>query len=393
MDKEGNGIEGVKFNVKVKDGSDIGTFTTDENGEIFIPDLDAGWYTVTETFVPGRYILDPTPHDVLLEEGASGDGKAYYTLRLENKRTPELTIYKKDSIVGGPVEGAKFQVWYAGDGEAAGSLEDLGIYYSDENGQINLGKTENDRLKPGWYQVTELEAPDGYQIKDPATQSIYLAGDDVKSLTFENTPLSAIIVLKKDSVNGNPVPGCTFQLRYLGGTSGTGGTVIGQKTTGTNGSVIWTQLEAGTYIVEEIEAADGYNIVTAAQTVYISGKDQDVITVEFDNAPDGNLLIKKVCSVNPGTTLAGAEFKVTYADGTLIGESNGIYTTDANGEILISGLEPGKSVVVTETKAPAGFIIDTPARAWSSPRRRLPQASSSIPSPRPSSSRLARRSP
>ena len=359
VDKEGNGIEGVKFNVKVKDGSDIGTFTTDENGEIFIPDLDAGWYTVTETFVPGRYILDPTPHDVLLEEGASGDGKAYYTLRLENKRTPELTIYKKDSIVGGPVEGAKFQIWYAGDGEAAGSLEDLGIYYSDENGQINLGKTDTDRLKPGWYQVTELEAPDGYQIKDPATQSIYLAGDDVKSLTFENTPLSAIIVLKKDSVNGNPVPGCTFQLRYLGGTSGTGGTVIGQKTTGTNGSVIWTQLEAGTYIVEEIEAADGYNIVTAAQTVYISGKDQDVITVEFDNAPDGNLLIKKVCSVNPGTTLAGAEFKVTYADGTLIGESNGIYTTDANGEILISGLEPGKSVVVTETKAPAGFIIDT----------------------------------
>ena len=149
---------------------------------------------------------------MLLEEGASGDGKAYYTLRLENLKTPELTIYKKDSIVGGPVEGAKFQIWYAGDGEAAGSLEDLGIYYSDENGQINLGKTENDRLKPGWYKVTELEAPDGYQIKDPATQTIYLAGDDVKSLTFENTPLSAIIVLKKDSVNGNPVPGCTCLL-------------------------------------------------------------------------------------------------------------------------------------------------------------------------------------
>lgn len=359
VDKEGKGIEGVKFNVKVKDGSDIGTFTTNENGEIFIPDLEAGWYTVTETYVPDRYILDPTPHDVLLEAGASGDGKIAYTLRLENKRTPELTIYKKDSIVGGPVEGAKFQIWYAGNGEAAGSLVDLGIYYSDENGQINLGKTSTDRLKEGWYRVTELEAPDGYQIKDPATQEIYLAGDDVKSLTFENTPLSAIVVLKKDSVNGNPVPGCTFQLRYLGGTSGTGGTVIGQKVTGVNGSVIWTQLEAGTYIVEEIEAADGYNIVTAAQTVYISGKDQDVITVEFDNDPDGNLLIKKVCSVNPSVTLKGAEFKVTYADGTLIGENNGIFTTDANGEILISNLEPGKSVVVTETKAPAGYIIDT----------------------------------
>ncbi|MCB7363009.1 prealbumin-like fold domain-containing protein, partial [Flavonifractor plautii] len=73
------------------------------------------------------------------------------------------------------------------------------------------------------------------------------------------------------------------------------------------------------------------------------------ITVRFENMPDGNLLIRKVCSANPSVTLPDAEFKVTYADGTLIGDSNGIYRTDENGEILISGLQPGKSVVVTET--------------------------------------------
>ena len=75
--------------------------------------------------------------------------------------------------------------------------------------------------------------------------------------------------------------------------------------------------------------------------------------------PDGNLLIRKVCAVNPSVTLANAEFKVMYADGTLNGDSNGIFRTDENGEILITGLKPGKSVVVTETKAPDGFIIDT----------------------------------
>ena len=48
-----------------------------------------------------------------------------------------------------------------------------------------------------------------------------------------------------------------------------------------------------------------------------------------------------------------------YADGTLIGDGNGIYRTDENGEIRIEGLKPGKSVVVTETRAPAGFILDT----------------------------------
>ena len=48
-----------------------------------------------------------------------------------------------------------------------------------------------------------------------------------------------------------------------------------------------------------------------------------------------------------------------YADGTLIGDSNGVYHTDENGEIRIPGLKPGKSVVVTETRAPDGFILDT----------------------------------
>ena len=84
-----------------------------------------------------------------------------------------------------------------------------------------------------------------------------------------------------------------------------------------------------------------------------------MITVRFENAPDGNLLIRKVCAVNPSVTLQNAEFKITYADGTLIGDSNGVFLTDENGEIRIDGLKPGKSVIVTETKAPPGFIIDT----------------------------------
>ena len=83
------------------------------------------------------------------------------------------------------------------------------------------------------------------------------------------------------------------------------------------------------------------------------------ITVIFNNSPDGSLLIRKVCATNPSVTLQNAEFKVTYSDGEFIGDSNGIYITDENGEIRIEGLKPGKSVIVTEVKAPPGFIIDT----------------------------------
>ncbi len=84
-----------------------------------------------------------------------------------------------------------------------------------------------------------------------------------------------------------------------------------------------------------------------------------MVTIRFDNMPDGNLLIRKVCATNPSVTLQNAEFKVMYADGTLIGDSNGIFRTDENGEIRIESLKPGSSVIVTEVKAPPGFLIDT----------------------------------
>lgn len=119
-------------------------------------------------------------------------------------------------------------------------------------------------------------------------------------------------------------------------------------------------LNPGAYVLEEVDAADGYNIIQSSETIMLADSgEQSVVTVRFTNAPDGQLLIRKVCSVNPSVTLQNAEFKVMYADGTLIGDGNGIFRTDENGEIRITGLKPGKSVVVTETRAPAGFILDT----------------------------------
>ena len=161
-------------------------------------------------------------------------------------------------------------------------------------------------------------------------------------------------------MTGEALAGCTFQLRYLAGTSGTGGTVIGQKVTGKNGIAMWTGLEPGSYIVEEVDPAAGYSIIDSSETVFLADNgEQSVITVRFDNMPDGLLLVRKVCATNPSITLQNAEFKITYADGGVIGDSNGMFRTDENGEIRISGLKPGKSVIVSEVTAPPGFIIDT----------------------------------
>ena len=351
-------IPGTVFTVEGIDSDFSADWTTGADGTV-TDRVAPGSYKITEKSVPAPYYLPSKNAD--REQTVSLNAGDEVNVTFRNRKMPQLTIYKEDSVAGAPVAGAKFHITYTSSGESAEAPAtiDYGNILTDAKGEIRLHE-QGKRLYPGEYTVTEVEPAPGFQMKDPSTQKIILHGSESKTLTFQNTPLNAIVVEKYDSVTHEALPGCTFQLRFLGGTSGTGGTTIGQKVTGKNGTAIWTGLKSGTYIVEEVDPADGYSIINASETIYLADSgEQSVVTVRFDNAPDGILLIRKVCSVNPSVTLANAEFKITYADGTLIGDSNGIFRTDEHGEIRIPGLKPGKSVIVTETKAPDGYIIDT----------------------------------
>ena len=351
-------IPGTVFSIEGIDSDYRQDVTTGEDGTAALR-VAPGSYKVTEKSVPAPYYIPSRNAD--REQTISlnpGDEK---TVSFKDHKAPELTIFKEDSVAGAPVEGAKFHVTYTSNGEAADAPAtiDFGYIFTDANGEIKLHE-QGQRLYPGEYTITEVAPAPGFQMKEPTTQTVILHGGESKTVTFQNEPLNAIIVEKYDSVTHEALPGCTFQLRYLGGTSGTGGTVIGQKVTGKNGTAIWTGLKSGTYILEEVDPADGYSIIQSSETIFLADSgEQSVVTVRFENMPDGMLLIRKVCDVNPSITLQDAEFKIAYADGTLIGDSNGIFRTDENGEIRISGLKPGKSVVVTETRAPDGFILDT----------------------------------
>ncbi len=351
-------IPGTVFRIEGVDSDYQHDVTTGQDGTVTLR-VQPGTYQITELSVPAPYYLPDKDADrVQTITLNAGDEKE---VTFKDHKAPELTIYKVDSIAGAPVEGARFHVTYTSNGEAADAPDsyDFGEIVTDANGEIKLHE-QGQRLYPGEFTIEEVEPAPGFQMKEPTRQTVILHGGESKTVRFENTPLNAIIVEKYDSVTGEALAGATFQLRFLGGTSGTGGTIIGQKVTGQNGTAIWTGLTAGTYILEEVDPADGYSIIQSSETVYLADSgEQSVITVRFQNMPDGILLVRKVCATNPSVTLPNAEFKVTYADGTLIGDSNGIFRTDENGEIRIEGLAPGKSVIVTEVSAPPGYIIDT----------------------------------
>lgn len=294
---------------------------TDKDGVIFWENLRPGAYKVYEVTPAPNYVHDDTVHVVQLEPNHTT------TIELTNIIKPTLKVLKVDSVTHSPIANVKFQIWRGSDDTITGELNDLGVHYTNASGEIVL-----EHIDTGWYRIKELEPAPGFTIKQPDTQDIYLKAGETHEVQFENVPKNCIIVEKYDSVTGESLPGCTFQLRYLAGTSGTGGTVIGQKVTGKNGIAMWTGLEPGAYVIEEVDPADGYSIINSSETVFLADNgEQSVITVRFDNMPDGLLLVRKVCATNPSITLQNAEFKITYADGTVIGDSNGIYRTDEKG--------------------------------------------------------------
>ena len=345
----GEPIAHVTYKIEQIDGSYSTTATTDGTGRIFLANIPVGSYKVTEVNVPSDVILCDIPQTIALGPGETR------TVTFFNAMKPSLKIIKRCEVTKDPIPNTKFHIWWASDNTSIGAMNDLGSFYTDDHGEIIF---TGDALKSGWYKVTEEAPASGFAPADEPTQEFYLAGNENAVKIWENRPLSALVVFKYDEKTGAALQGAEFQIRYLGGTSGTGGTVIGTYTTSENGSIILTRLKAGTYIVEETKASPFYSINTPPQTVLLTGKDQDVVTLRFGNQPYGSVLIKKLADDASKTPLAGATFLVTDDKGTFIGTANGEFTTDKSGAIQLPKLPAGTTIVAKEIRPPEGYALD-----------------------------------
>ena len=106
-----------------------------------------------------------------------------------------------------------------------------------------------------------------------------------------------------------------------------------------------------------MESDSGHVIDAAPQSFYISGEDQDIVTLYFSNAPKGAILVKKVSSAD-NSPLSDVEFLVTKSDGSVVGDANGKFVTDSTGTFLVEGVEPGTTLVIKETRAKLGYLLD-----------------------------------
>lgn len=343
--------------VKGADGHSIAEVETDENGVAVVENLLPGVVEVIEKSVPEPYLLAEESQLVTLFPNRDRD--VYF----ENYKRPVIEIIKENEVTHDPLENVPVQVWYASNNTDTGEYNDLGVFYTDEEGRIVLSDPDLS-LRDGWFRIEELEPPAGFSLTESSNQEAFIAAGEGHTFRIYNRPNSAICVWKYDSESGAAIEGAVFQVRYLSGnTSGTGGTVIGTYRTSINGSFTVTDCKPGTYIIEELSSDGSHVIDTPPQTVYLSGEEQEVVQVYFGNSPMGSLLIKKVSSAD-NSPISDVQFFVTESDGTVVGDGNGYFTTDSAGTILIGGIEPGTTLVVKETRAKEGFLLDdTPQTA------------------------------
>ena len=235
-------VPGTVFLVKGADGHSVAEVTTGPDGSATVSNLMPVVYEVIEKSVPSPYLPDADPQLVTLYPNRDRD--VYF----ENHKRPTVTIQKESSVTHDPIQYAEFHITWSSNKTETGEQRDLGTFQTDEAGQIIL-----EGIEDGWLTIKETKPAPGYQLPDDPVTEVYVKGGENKTVTIPNTPLSALVVYKQDSVTGAGISGCRFQLKYLGGeVSGSGGTVIGTYTTSANGSFTVTGLKKGYYICEEM---------------------------------------------------------------------------------------------------------------------------------------------
>ena len=326
IDKDtGKPLQGVVFE-GFRDGKSIGYFTTGADGKFTIPYADSGTYTFREYHTLAGYVLNKEP--ITIEHTTDGN----VDLVVDNTVQKKFEVVKIDSQTKQPLAGVQFKIWR--------NATLLGDYTTDENGKITIEKAP-----AGTYKVQEVATLKEYILNDKPLEIEHTTDKDT-SVTVENTKKPGLSITKIDAETKKPLSGAVFKL-----TRANGDVIREDITTGEDGTAFVEGLDAADYIVTEITAPGGYILDKNPRTISLEQGKTYTLTIENTKKP--GLLIKKV-DAQTSKPLAGASFKVTRGDGSVVREN---VVSDADGIVHLAELDTG-TYIITETKAPSGYVID-----------------------------------
>lgn len=323
----GKPLSGAEFELQDDDGNVVGRYITDSTGTATTERLEPGVYHAYEIKAPEGYALDSTPQWVKIDT----ENSSPKLLRFQDVPETSLLITKLDAQTDTPLMGAVFEVR-----DKDGNV--IGRYTTGENGTVCT-----EPLNPQNYDVVEVIAPDGYAL-DKTEHPVTIVAGKANGIVIRDNQLATLTIYKADTDN-KPIAGCTFKVETADGV------FIGQYVTDSSGEAVISGINAGHYIITEVDPATGYVAVGTPKTITVHYGIKN--RVEFTNAEYGGLLIKLVDQAD-GQWLPNGQFIVTHcADNNIVFTG----TTDTAGTILVSNLIPGDKYIITQTFPPDGYTI------------------------------------
>ncbi|WP_010630726.1 SpaA isopeptide-forming pilin-related protein [Sporolactobacillus vineae] len=342
-------LKGAEFELQDQDGKPVtgfGTLSTDQNGQLTIPNLELGkTYQLVETKAPVNYAIDPTPHPFTI----AADQTTVKNLgTITNSLTRgSVVLTKTDADDGHVLSGAEFDLYDANNNKINGVP-----LVTNEDGQINV-----DNLKPGDYHFVETKAAnDDYTFVSDTSIRFTIQKGQVNplSLPVTNSLKTGSVELTKVDFDNNdaPLTGAVFELQDNKGET----LKSGLTDPNGDGKIFVDNLKPGDYQFVETKAPDGYVLNQTPVTFSIVKGQKETLKIHAPNAlKTGGVILTKYGEDNKELGLQGAVYKLEDSSSKLIKDN---LTTNDKGQISYDGLKPGNYQFI-ETKAPNGYDTDS----------------------------------
>ena len=314
---------GTKFYIRVPAASVTTTMTPVITVQASVRDLKVHQYTTNDATFQDIGILMPITRVVSNQK----------SLMIRPELKASVTIHKKDASTGRELPGARLQL-------------------ADSNGTVIETWTSTTtpktitNLAPGRYTVTELSAPDGYELNRTPI-NITLAAGETRTYTVNNVPRTyGVSILKIDSATGQGLAGATLVVKDANGR------VVDTWVSTTQPHNLGN-LAPGVYTITETKAPAGYTLYPTPIHFTITTSSNSSRIINVPNSPELKSTQIQISKRDASTNreLAGAHLTLKDSNGNVI-ES---WVTTTTPKVFID-LAPGKYTLI-ETKSPAGYEL------------------------------------